>query len=80
MFLSCLLTLVSLQTLLYEVAVTGQNTSDETGHFLWDVFDSRFSVTPDPDSIGQELSDQQTLQDVSRYEQVIRVQRSGQLM
>ncbi|XP_052400436.1 Fanconi anemia group A protein isoform X2 [Carassius gibelio] len=63
----CLPDLLSLlQTLLYEVAVTGQNSSDETGHFLWDVFDSRFSVTPDPDSIGQELSDQQTLQDVSR--------------
>ncbi|XP_059402150.1 Fanconi anemia group A protein [Carassius carassius] len=63
----CLPDLLSLlQTLLYEVAVTGQNTSDETGHFLWDVFDSRCSVTPDPDSIGQELSDQQTLQDVSR--------------
>uniref|UniRef100_A0A9J7XXZ4 Fanconi anemia group A protein n=2 Tax=Cyprinus carpio carpio TaxID=630221 RepID=A0A9J7XXZ4_CYPCA len=63
----CLPDLLSiLQALLYEVAVTQQNASDETGHFLWDVIDSRCSVTPDPDSIGHELSYQRTLDDVSR--------------
>ncbi|XP_016419451.1 Fanconi anemia group A protein-like [Sinocyclocheilus rhinocerous] len=63
----CLPDLLSLlQAVLYEVAVTRLNTSEETGHFFWDVIDSRCSVTPDPDSIGHELSYQQTLDDISR--------------
>ncbi|XP_016107865.1 Fanconi anemia group A protein isoform X2 [Sinocyclocheilus grahami] len=63
----CLPDLLSLlQAVLYEVAVTRLNTSEETGHFLWDVIDNRCSVTPDPDSIGHKLSYQQTLDDISR--------------
>ncbi|XP_058622939.1 Fanconi anemia group A protein [Onychostoma macrolepis] len=64
---SCLPDLLSLlQALLYEVAITQQNTSEETSHFLWDVIDSRCTVTPDPDSTGHELTHQLTLQDISR--------------
>ncbi|ROL44839.1 Fanconi anemia group A protein [Anabarilius grahami] len=64
---SCLPDLLSLlQALLYEVVVTQHCASDETGHFLWDLIDSRCSVTPDSDSIGQELKYQQTLHNVSR--------------
>lgn len=60
---SCLPDILSLlQALLYEVAITQQNTSEETTHFLWDVIDSRCAVTPDPDGTGREL----TLQDISR--------------
>ncbi|XP_073687543.1 Fanconi anemia group A protein isoform X2 [Garra rufa] len=63
----CLPDLLSvLQAFLYEVAVTQQNTSEETGHFLWDVIDGRCAATPDPDGVGPELNDQQTLQDISR--------------
>ncbi|XP_067292024.1 Fanconi anemia group A protein [Pseudorasbora parva] len=62
---SCLPDLLSLlQALLYEVAQ--HDSSHDTGHFLWDLIDSRCSVTPDPDSTGQELKDQQTLHDLSR--------------
>ncbi|XP_067235489.1 Fanconi anemia group A protein isoform X2 [Chanodichthys erythropterus] len=64
---SCLPDLLSLlQALLYEVVVTRHCASDETGHFLWDLIDSRCSVAPDSDSIGQELKYQQTLHNASR--------------
>ncbi|XP_050960714.1 Fanconi anemia group A protein isoform X2 [Labeo rohita] len=63
----CLPDLLSvLQALLYEVALTRQNASEETGRFLWDVIDDRCAATPDPDGIGAELNCQQTLRDVSR--------------
>ncbi|XP_051975128.1 Fanconi anemia group A protein [Xyrauchen texanus] len=63
----CLPDLLSLlQVLLYDVAVTQQNTSDNEGHFLWDLIDSRCSVTPDTESIRYELEYQKTLQNVSR--------------
>lgn len=55
-----------MQALLYEVALTRQNASEETGRFLWDVIDDRCAATPDPDGIGAELNCQQTLRDVSR--------------
>ncbi|XP_077101658.1 Fanconi anemia group A protein isoform X2 [Siphateles boraxobius] len=62
----CLPDLLSLlQAFLYEEVLT-HSASEDTGHFLWDLIDSRCSVTPDPDSIAQELKYQQTLHDVSR--------------
>ncbi|XP_043090431.1 Fanconi anemia group A protein [Puntigrus tetrazona] len=63
---SCLPDLLSLlQALLYEVAITQQNTS-ENAHFLWDLIDSRCSATPDPEDAGSELTHQLTLQDIGR--------------
>ncbi|XDV52330.1 hypothetical protein PO909_021069, partial [Leuciscus waleckii] len=63
---SCLPDLLSLlQAFLYEELLT-HSASEDTGHFLWDLIDSRCSVIPDPDSIAQELKYQQTLHDVSR--------------
>ncbi|XP_039526182.1 Fanconi anemia group A protein isoform X2 [Pimephales promelas] len=62
----CLPDLLSLlQAFLYEELLT-HSASEDTGHFLWDLIDSRCSVTPDPDSIAQELKYQQTLHDLSR--------------
>ncbi|XP_056307431.1 Fanconi anemia group A protein [Danio aesculapii] len=64
---SCLPDLLSLlQALLYEAAVTPQKTPDDTHHFLWDLIESRCSVTPDPQCIAEQLRYQQTLQNISR--------------
>nr|XP_021326386.1 Fanconi anemia group A protein-like [Danio rerio] len=73
----------SLQALLYEEAVTPQKTPDDAHHFLWDLIESRCSVTPDPQCIAEQLRYQQTLQNISRVVCVVpaalllRVQTGG---